>query len=204
VVTVYPGALHPMPNPGATTYCDDPGFELDSLVAQLGDIAEALQVKLGLGVSVPAAGQVLRGTGAGSSAFGAIQTGDVAANAITQVGLSGNFTGTTTSGSPVAIAGSDVALTTVAGSTVLVWASMAASHSAAANSVFLQVNVDGGAAPVETMTTLPTANQQLNILTIWRFTGLSAAAHTFRALWRTTAATATAQGGFMLALEVRR
>jgi hypothetical protein len=54
-----------------------------SLSRTLCDDAEQVQTKLGTGASTPAANTVLRGTGTGSSAFGAVQTGDVTAGAIT-------------------------------------------------------------------------------------------------------------------------
>lgn len=79
----YPGSLDSLSNPTATTRRDDPGFELDVVISQLNDIAEALQAKLGIGASLPAAGGgVLRQTGSGASAWGKLQSGDIASGAV--------------------------------------------------------------------------------------------------------------------------
>lgn len=46
------------------------------------DAIEALEAKLGIGAALASAGTVLRGTGAGSSAFGKVQAGDYGAGSI--------------------------------------------------------------------------------------------------------------------------
>lgn len=94
--TGYPGALDVMPNPLPNTLENAPGFELDVVISNLGDAIQAIEAKLGIGASAAAVNQVLRATGAGASAFGAIQTADVAAGAISQRLLSAVFVGTRT------------------------------------------------------------------------------------------------------------
>jgi hypothetical protein len=75
----FPTSLDALANPTATTLRNDPGFELHQAISTLNDIAEALEAKVGIGTSVAAAGTVLRGTGAGASAFGALTAADLAA-----------------------------------------------------------------------------------------------------------------------------
>lgn len=201
----YPGAVHAFNKPGPTTYRDDPGFELDVLVTQLEEVAEQLQIKLGISASTPAANQVLRGTGAGSSAFGQIQTADLVANAVTQAGMSSAFfAGTTTSASSGPVTNSDVPLTTQANGVVLAWAYASLSHSTAGKFVWLGVNVDGAAPAAEAVTVLVNAAQQLQLAVFYRFAGLSAGAHIFRATWRTDAPTATMYTGLLTALELKK
>jgi hypothetical protein len=65
-----------IPNPGPTTYRDDPGYELDVVVSTIGDTLEAVQAKLGTGATI--------GTAA------------LAANAVTQRTISSGFAGTRT------------------------------------------------------------------------------------------------------------
>lgn len=94
--TGYPGALDVMPNPLPNTLENAPGFELDVVISNLGDAIQAIEAKLGIGASAAAVNQVLRATGVGASAFGAVQTADVAAGAISQRLLSALFSGTRT------------------------------------------------------------------------------------------------------------
>lgn len=119
----YPASITSMPNPGPTTKRDAPGFELDVLVSDLGDLAEQLQLKLGTGASTPgAAAGVLRRTGVGSSAWGAIQGADLAAGAISQFSSATPTTATptTTSTSPVAMPQMTATMTAAGGGLLLV------------------------------------------------------------------------------------
>ena len=121
---LYPGAFHTMNKPGAATFEDEPGYELDVLVSQLGELAEAVQTKLGLGTSAPGAtAAVLRRTAAGASAWGQVVVGDIANNALSQFQ---NATPTTSSPTTTAPASTVVAMPqmsvslTLAGGGVLV------------------------------------------------------------------------------------
>jgi hypothetical protein len=78
----YPASLDTAIQPGSSTYTDDAGFELDVMIDTLMLAMAALEAKVGVGASVAAANRVLRGTGAGATAFGQIQAGDHAAGAI--------------------------------------------------------------------------------------------------------------------------
>lgn len=76
----FPTSLDSLANPTATTLRNDPGFELHTVISTLNDIAEALEAKLGIGASTPGgSAAVLRRTASGASAWGALQTGDMAA-----------------------------------------------------------------------------------------------------------------------------
>lgn len=78
----YPAALDALANPGPTTETDDTGFELDIVVARLQNCVMAIEQKLGIGTSAPSTGTVLRATGAGATAFGAIQAADITGGAV--------------------------------------------------------------------------------------------------------------------------
>lgn len=94
LTAAYPGALDALANPTATTNRDDPGFELDEVIARLQDIAEALEAKLGVGASLPAAGGgALRQTGPGTSAYGQLAAGDIGAAAIATTNIIANAVG---------------------------------------------------------------------------------------------------------------
>ena len=81
--TSFPGAIDTLANPTATDFLD-----LVDHAGQHGnanDAIEAIETKLGTGASTASSGTVLRGTGAGTTAFGQVASGDIAANAITTV-----------------------------------------------------------------------------------------------------------------------
>lgn len=59
-----------LPNPGDNSVTDSPNHA--GLHGNTSDAIKALETKLGTGASTPAANQVLRGTGAGTSAYGAV------------------------------------------------------------------------------------------------------------------------------------
>lgn len=65
----YPLTIDTWTNPGAGSYTDDPGVELDVLISEHNDAIKALEANVGTGASAPAANQALIGTGTGSSAW---------------------------------------------------------------------------------------------------------------------------------------
>lgn len=81
MTTTYPGAKDNLPRPGPATEMDDAGFEGDLVIDNISDAIEAIETKLGIGSSVAAANQVLRGTGAGATGFGQVVNGDISASA---------------------------------------------------------------------------------------------------------------------------
>jgi hypothetical protein len=78
----FPTSLDALANPSATTNRDDPGFELDLVVARIHDILEALEAKMGVGASLPSAPGVLRRTAPGVTGWGQIATADITPGAI--------------------------------------------------------------------------------------------------------------------------
>lgn len=81
----FPASLDALANPTATTNRDDPGFQLDLVIARIQDILEALEAKVGIGASVPSAAGVLRRTAGSSTAWGQVATGDIVLNAATKL-----------------------------------------------------------------------------------------------------------------------
>jgi len=63
----YPTSLDSLTNPTTNDFLNSPNH-VDQH-SQVNDIVEALEAKLGIGASTPASGKLLRGTGAGSSAW---------------------------------------------------------------------------------------------------------------------------------------
>lgn len=67
----FPSSLDSLANPTSTTYTDDSGFQLDVVISNLNDIAEALEAKMGIGATTPDAQyKMLGATAAGTSAWG--------------------------------------------------------------------------------------------------------------------------------------
>src|SRR5690349_20846594 len=77
--TDYPGAIDSLSNPSGSNYLDDGGVSHATQHANANDAIEAIETKVGTGSSTPAAGKVLRSTGAGASAWGQVDvTTDIA------------------------------------------------------------------------------------------------------------------------------
>jgi hypothetical protein len=78
----FPGSLDSLANPSATTLRNDPGFELHTVISTLNDIAEAVEGKIGTGVSTATANKVLGADGAGTSSWRQVAAADIAAGAM--------------------------------------------------------------------------------------------------------------------------
>jgi len=76
----YPTSLDVFTNPAAGEFLDDPDHA--DLHGNANDAIEALEAKVGTGASTATANKVLRGTAAGVTAFGQIDAGDIASNAV--------------------------------------------------------------------------------------------------------------------------
>jgi hypothetical protein len=85
MTTAFPGALDAYGDPsgGATQGSTTPTHSGHH--QNHNDAIEALEAKLGIGASVAASNQVLRGTGAGATAFGQVQAADIAVGAAPQL-----------------------------------------------------------------------------------------------------------------------
>jgi hypothetical protein len=196
----YPTSLDSLANPTATTYRDDPGFELDVVISTLNDIAEQVETKVGVGGSnqSPVAGRVLGADGTGTSSWRQVATGDIAANATSQGSDAvGSTSGpTTTSASLVDMPDMTVTLTLVAGSEVEVtlWAVVSNSTLGAVESFSIRddtAGVDGTSYSINA----PVAGYGHIAEISARYTGLAAGSRTFKGRWSTNSGTLTASGG---------
>ena len=80
MATNYPTSLDTLTNPTATD--DTVSVDHAAQHANVNDAVEALQTKLGTGSSTATDNTVLRGTGAGATAFGQIDVGDIASGSL--------------------------------------------------------------------------------------------------------------------------
>lgn len=225
----YPAALDALPDPTQATYTDDDGYELDLLLQKLNGIVEALEAKLGTGASTAAANTVLRGTGAGATAFGQIVNADIAntaaitanklhgggvpsrvlatndginvgalqvstamlaANAVTQIASAVGTTNPaqTTATAFVDIPEMSVTLTT-GGGDLLVWFSSSFFKSGGTGYANFGLSLDGAAEVARGNLFFNAVSESKHLTMIHRFSGVSAAAHTVKARWFTTAGT---------------
>lgn len=138
MTTVYPGALDTLPRPLPTTLRNAPGLNLSGQIDNLADAIEALEAKLGTGATAAAAGRVLRATGAGASAWAALQTADIAANQVTQVVAAAVSTNgpQTTSTTAVLVPGMTISMTTQGGAVLLLWDMTASSTGVPTHSAY--------------------------------------------------------------------
>jgi len=198
MTTTYPTSVHTHPNPGPLTYRDDPGFELDVLVANLGDCLEQVQVKLGTGASVPAANQVLRGTAAGASAFGQLVAADVADGALTTILTANGSTvdPTYASGTAADIPQMSITFTPSgpASKLLVVYTGSHANTTASAVTAF-DMLLDGGLIQRREVGA-PGANYTFPVISIYQTGNLTVAAHTFKMQWIVNAGTTKALSTF--------
>jgi hypothetical protein len=172
-----------------------------------------LPTGIGLGNLAPGSSGLLKSNGTVISAGNQLASGDfpsgvvgtaaLAAGAATQSAISGGFSGTTTSTTYVDISGSTVTITTTGGN-VLLLTSASFKNTAAGNTLWLAVNVDGGSALGEVLAFSYTANQEVPLATVHLVTGLAAGSHTFVARWHVGAGTGTMFGGRLIALELKK
>jgi len=170
----------------------------------------ALAAKLGSGASTAAANQVLRGTGAGASAFGQVATGDIAANAVTQVGYASVVTAnpSTTSTTYVAIPDLSVVLTTLASAKCTVEFTGILQSTVGGSINAVAVFVDGvRSGPHFYVSGHATGNALVSIAASVLVTGLSAAAHTVTMRWLAGVSSTLTMydiGATMIVTEIRR
>lgn len=159
----------------------------------LRDEIKAVQAGLGTGASnaTPTANKVRRATGTGTAEWGQVVTGDIAADAASQAGgASATNDITTTSTSFVAMTNMSVGPLTLVTGEVVVRFSGAFYHVTAGTVISLQCvdSVSGAHASKPDYNQLAN-NQVQSIAFEWRFTGLTAAAHTFTIEWKTSTGT---------------
>jgi hypothetical protein len=204
MATSYPTSVQALVAPTSTTKQNDVGFELDVVILTVNDTVEAVQTKLGIGASAqtPAANTVLGGNGAGTTSFRQVETGDIATDAVTQVVQGGTFSSSTTSTTYVDLTTTGVTQTTTGGKLecTVVWCG---NMTAASNSVFLALSLDG-AAEVSEVVQLPANALQFVMVCQALFTGVSAASHTVKARWKVGGSTANTYSGTLKVKEVKK
>jgi hypothetical protein len=145
-VANYPSSLDVLANPtgGQVQGSTAPTHSVHH--ANANDILEALEAKLGIGASTPVANTVLRGTGTGVTAFGAIATADLTAGAISQYAKATMTTSspTSTATSPVLIPEMTVTIAAVGGGILAVFYEGIFQHNTAATVTALDLYVGGG------------------------------------------------------------
>lgn len=151
------------------------------------------------------AGNIAAGGISASNQFaaGVVNTAAVAANAITQLGYAvGSTSGpTTTSGSFVDIPEMSVTLTTAGGDLLAIMSITVANST---NNIYgVALSLDGGAATQERN---GSDTDTKTLMTVHRFTGVSAASHTVKGRWFTSGGTLTADATkrSLLLVEVKR
>lgn len=141
---------------------------------------------------------------------GSVETADLAANAVTQSGFAIGSSGalTTSSGSFVDMTDMSVTLNPTFGGDLLVWFHFIGYHSAASGAITTGIQLDSGSV-VGSMTQQPSGVNEIpsSLITLTRFTGVSAASHTVKGKWNTaTGATANVLGNQrqLLVLELKK
>lgn len=177
--------------------------------ANVNDAIEAIEAKLGTGTDIAAANEVLRGTGAGATAFGQVVTGDIAPNAVSQVAsasISPSSAATTASTTLGDLPGATVTLTTTGGPVlVLFWAEFR--HSVVGALIYLALMVDGVDQGVYPELVVPSSGAHTAFTFSYRITP-SAASHTIKVQWAVSGAAGTATveqaNGMFTVLELKR
>jgi hypothetical protein len=207
-VVNFPASLDALLNPTSTTKRNAPGFELDVVISTLNDIAEALEAKLGTGASTPSANTVLRGTGTGTTTYGQVQAGEIAAGAVTQRMLSGIFSGTRTAATyaDVDTTNGKATLTTTGGDLVAFFAGYGSNSNASiVQHVALRLDsgAEVGALPVYSFP--GAATYPMPFCCVYVFQAVSAAAHSVfaRHINDSAAGTMTTTGQIFL-LELKK
>jgi hypothetical protein len=200
----FPTSLDSLANPGPGTYEDDVGFVHSDQHANANDILEALEGKLGIGSSVAAANQVLRGTGTGVSGWGNIDTAYILNNAISQFGTATPTAAqTTTSTTIVDMTSGSVAITLTTGACVMLMAAGSVSNSSAGAFVAVSVDLDGGSLGEFSVCTSATAGAFVPFGFSLAL-AIAAGAHTFKLRWRVSAGTGTLNSGRLNVIELKK
>lgn len=205
--TNYPTGVDTWTNPGATSYEDDPSVYHDVQHAQLNDAVKALETKLGISASTPAANQVLRGAAGGASAYGAIQTGDMAANAVTTTVSVNGTTGdpTTSSGTASDLPEMNLQIPVAVGDRVLIEFNAVLSNNNTGGDTVCDLYVAGAFTQRRQFGT-PVAGKGMSISMGLIHTVAGAGNMDVRIKWFITAGTATAVSNYrtLMAVGLRR
>lgn len=205
MTTTYPGALDALPRPLPSSPRNVAPFAASAVIDNVSDAIEAIEAKLGTGASVAAANQVLRGTGAGATAFGALQTTDIVANGITQIGyVSTGTTDSTSSATAVDILNMSITMTTEGGGVLVMYSMTALNSNLGAVSPFYAQR-DGGTSDTQVTMFTKVAAMADVVAFFLLYRPLTAGAHNFKIRWSTNAGTLTSSGvRTMVAVEFKR
>lgn len=200
----YPGSADVLANPT--------GSQLQGLTtpthaghhANANDILEALEAKLGIGASVAAANQVLRGTGAGATAFGQVQTADITAGHISQVqsGTTGALTTQASTGGYFTIPGLSVPITTTGGQ-LLIFFNAECVHTTALAAIVSRIMLDTTPLTPSGEINPSTANTRLPFSIVVPYTP-AAGSYTLTVQWLTGNASMSMYTRTLIVLELKR
>lgn len=224
--TSFPGALDAIARPAGTTLRNAPGLELSTRIDSLADAIEAVEAKLGTGVSPPPGAGVLRSTAVGATAYQQAQSADIGAGQVLTLHLEANAAtqieqlatqvaaSVTAPASPVLIGGTVPMQLTLTkqqdASDVLVWFSGAFYTDApgVGQSLALYLRVDAaGFQPYGRFSLTSSLDMKNVAFGPVRFTGLGAGARVIQVGWYIATGTliCDTQGIRLLtALEVKR
>jgi hypothetical protein len=170
-----------------------------------GDLIQATAANTLARLAIGANNRFLGVDGSGVLGYRQVQTADIVANAITQVGFTSGSTGSisTTSGTDVAMSDMSVPLTTTGGD-LLAWFTGTYSHSVLGSVGVIGLALDGGGTVGRKALIVSNAGQE--VATMARFTGVAAGPHTVRAVWATTAPTLTDNNleRHLMVMEIKR
>jgi hypothetical protein len=199
----FPASLDSFANPTAGSYEDDTGLEHHTQHANANDAAEALEAKLGIGASTPAANTILGGNGTGTSGWRQVVNGDIANAAISQSGVAAATGGqTTTSTTPVDVTGASVTFTTTGGRVLLLFSGYC-SNGAANQTCYFSLVQDGATAGQFAAATSATASA-IGTVSMVMILSPSAGSHTWKVQWSVTGNTSTLSGGYLSVMEIKK
>lgn len=183
------------------------GRTLDQYISDLCDDIEQVETKLGTGASTASANTVLRGTGAGATAFGSVQTADMVSNAVHQIGFAVASTTNPTVSTNAFTDLTDMSVTlTTTGGDLLAWFCGSFQSNTVDASITVALKLDAAAEVGDIAYQHHTTGLWLPISTVYRFTGVTVASHTIKTRWAISSGTAT--NNFtqrnLLVMEVKR
>lgn len=207
--TSYPGALDTLPRPLPSSPRDVAPYKASVVIDNISDAVEAIEAKLGTGASVAAVNQVLRGTGAGATAFGAIQTADLAAGAVTQRSQSAAFTGTRSVAgfADVDSTNGKITLTTTGGDLLVFFVGNTSNTLASAvQQVGVRLDSDGADRAIHPAYSFPgAANFPMPFTNAWLYTSVPAGSRVVTARHNNLTPTGTlTTTGWLIVIELKK
>lgn len=215
----FPAGANNFPRPDETKKLNTSGYELDLLLNDHSDAIEDDEAKIGYSETsaqdTPLADTGLFSDTNGKSKWQKAQTRHIATNAVTQSGFStGSTNGVAgiTSTSYFTLDGDGtgtelrVGLTTNGGDLICFLICSVLESVGGGNAAQLALSLDGAAEVGEVTHTSSNTNRTLQMVTMWRFTGVSAAAHVVRGRFKVGGSTWTvvARARHLLVVELKK